>query len=248
MTIDQRIPADVLALLEAARRDGARLPDVVAALERLARGREEPDLVLLGALARVAWSALHAETEAVLRAAGPPLPAPEPDAWGEILSAPWLDTLDEEGRVTSRILDGTLTLVAPGRRPACAPRAVTLDELADALRAAYVEAAAFGARAEDAAARRRARRAARARAPSVVHGDDVGREMRALEARLPADGSPVVLREIAPSPGALVGALMAALELARRGRVRIDQEGFPFGAVRVGKPGGAGAAETGRGK
>lgn len=209
--------------------------EVIRHLRELARQADGVDFVAVGLVARRAWASLRMDTEETLARFRPPVqeepPAPE-KPWDFFFASDWYRDGNTDARFTDEVLHGRgIELNAVVRRPP-APRLVTVEDLADALRDAYAEARDIVERSRALEERRGARQSARARPALIVHDDDPAGDVRRLLARLPEERA-VSLRDAAGSSSASdrVSALQAALQLAKQGVVQITQPDFPYGPV-----------------
>lgn len=209
---------------------------LATALQQLARTSQRPqDLVAAGIVARRAWAALRAETEALAASASEPVAEPPSDPWTTFMSTAWAREVRGHDRVAERLLEvGGDVLRPPARRPAAPARRVTLAELAEALHSALGEADHLVAHAVERETRRARARAAHASVSHSVVDEDPGAELARVQARLELVGR-ATLADLAEcgSRAARIGVLIAVLELARRGRARITQDDFPNGPVWV---------------
>ena len=249
MTTDPAPAQDLIHLLRPGADGRVDVVEYARALQAYARETQRPaDLVVAGQLARLAWETLRAESDALLeRATDAPgaATAPADDPWDAFLASEWALDVQGRDRVAEALLDAQEPFLRPAlRRPASPPlpRRVTLAELLDVLQDAQRDAEAHVAAARDAAARRARARDRRDAAPAAVLDDDPAAELQRIRSALSAAGGRATLRELAAArtADALVAAMMAVLELARRGEVRVEQEAFPVGRVWVAARAGCG--------
>lgn len=232
------MPADAWAVALAYADEGGSSRDIARALQALAKSSGMAvHFIAAGRLVRRAWETLSDDTADLLARAKeerPIVPPPhDEDPMLAFLEDPFIRDLDDEGLIEETLVAWAPHGLRPSVRRPAAPRAVTLIELVEALREAYAYADVVAAQQRDVDERRRLTRLARGKPAASIVDEDPQEDISALLRRLPLIG-PARLDQL--SKGSRLeraGLFMAALELAKAGKVRVVQPDFPFGPVWV---------------